>query len=48
MNVDLTMYHLLVVGLVSVSFFIIGLILVDVVGYFTRRRKKKREEDKDK
>lgn len=44
---DLTVYHMLVVGLISISFFIVGLILVDVVVYITQRRKK-RKEDKNK
>lgn len=46
---DLTVYHVIVVGLVSISFFIVGLILVDLVTYITRRRKRmKRKEDEDK
>ena len=44
---DLTIYHILVVVLVSISFFIIGLILVDLVNYIAkRRRNKKKNEDK--
>ena len=44
---DLTIYHILVVVLVSISFFIIGLILVDLVNYIAkRRRNKKKNEDR--
>ena len=47
MSMDLTIYHILVVVLVSISFFIIGLILVDLVNYIAkRRRNKKKNEDK--
>ena len=44
---DLTIYHILVVVLVSISFFIIGLIVVDLVNYIAkRRRNKKKNEDR--
>lgn len=45
---DLTIYHVLVVVLVSISFFIIGLILVDLVNYTAKRRRNKRKKNEDR
>lgn len=45
---DLTIYHILVVVLVSISFFIIGLILVDLVNYIAKRRRNKRKKNEDR
>ena len=48
MSMDLTIYHILVVVLVSISFFIIGLIVVDLVNYIAKRRRNKKKKNEDR